>query len=179
MVSFFSAIATHKIIAIRSLLLGWLIKAGWLKLGAYLFFVYVLESGGRGRRMPVLLAILTASIVVCALSAWLVARLSGPHYRPMVLLYVLVEVLTVPVLVTSGLHSGYGDVAAVVAGAPAEVSLSWVAPFAAYFAMGLANFGYPFQSIIALWLGTILMAMTMLVGGRILSAPSVPTASLA
>ena len=165
-VSFFKEVSAYKLIAIRALLMGWTVKTAWL------MFVQIAFMGGpRDFPESLLLASAAGSIAVCAFSAWLVSRISGPQYRPMVLLYIIVELLAVPIMITVGWYSPFAY-PAVLLGAPAEVSFLWVAPFAGYCAASLSRFGFPFESVTAVWCGSILMAVTMLLGGRLLNSPS-------
>jgi hypothetical protein len=167
LVSFFQEISAHKLIAVRALLLGWTVKTAWL-----LFFKFsFLVSPRYVQDRSLLLASAAGSIVVCAFGAWLVSRISGPLYRPMVLLYIVVELLAVPIMLTVGWYSPFAY-PAVLLGAPAEISFLWVAPFAGYCAYTLSRFGFPFESVTSVWCGSILMAVTMLLGGRLLSSPS-------
>jgi len=176
-VSFFREISCQKLIAIRAILVGWIVKAVWFRASWLLFarYIFVGVPNNSRRHMPLILALGAASIAVCGISAWLVARVSGRHYRPMVLLYVIIEVLAVPLMVTVGWAAPYPN-AAVLLGAPAEVAPLWAAPFAGYIAIGLSKLGYPFETVIALWCGSILMVMTMLLGGRIFNASGADSA---
>ena len=172
----------HKLLAIRALLLGWLIKYAWQWLSFRLVFwadcnrpenpsSCALFDGHWHWFMPLLLASVTASVALCIMSVWLVSRTSGQHYRSMVLLYVLVEVLAVPSMIFAGLTR-----AIVVVLFPGGSSMLWAAPFTTYFYVGLSKLGYPFETVISLWFGCILMALTMLMAGRIFNAPE-PDAS--
>jgi hypothetical protein len=166
--SFYTEVRGHKLMAIGTVLFGWMIKAAWGKTwGLFTFVIMGLRPIYSQRYIPFLLASVAESIAVCLISAWLLSRATGSHYRPMVLLYVLVELLAVPVMITLGQHRPFPD-PSVLLGAPGEISGLWAAPFTAYVATGLSRLGYPFETVIALWLGSILMAVTMLLSGGIL-----------
>jgi len=156
--SFFQEVWNHKLLAARSLFLGWVIKVAWLWFAGEVLKGLLPYYDQRFTLL--LLASVTASAVVCAVSTWVVSRTSGRHYRAIVLLYILVELLAVPPMIY--VFAGTINI------------MLWSVPFAAYFYIGLAKLGYPFESVIALWCGCILMAATMLIVGRILVQPSVP-----
>jgi hypothetical protein len=183
--SFCQEVWSHKLLAAYALFLAWAIKYAWLWLAAYANRLwlesYAYRTGcsplnvcgrilmGSPWHLPLLVASVTGSVVVCAFSAWFVSRISGIHYRSMVLLYVLIELLAVPVrLIGPG-----GDIPAMIVGAPGEFIPLWASPFATYFNLGLGKLGYPFETVIALWCGCIAMAATMLLAGGILREPSV------
>jgi len=173
---FCQEVSGHKVLAIRALLLGWLVKFAWQRLSFPMFFwaacnenpnsCGVLFDWHSHWFMPLLLASVTASVALCIMSVWLVSRTSGQHYRSMVLLYVLVEVLAVPAMIFAGPKH-----AIVVVLFPGGSSMLWAAPFTTYFYVGLSKLGYPFETVISLWFGCILMALTMLMAGRIFNAP--------
>jgi len=169
--SFSTEVRGHTLMAIGTILSGWMIKAAWSRTWSlFTFGIIGLRPVYSPRYIPFLLASVAGSIAVCLISTWLVSRATGPHYRPMVFLYVLVELLLVPVVITLGRH-GIPD-PSVLLGAPGEISGLWAAPFTACVATGLSSLGYPFETVIALWSGSILMTLTMLMAGRIFVAPS-------
>ena len=170
--SFFQEVKSHKLLAISSLLVGRIIKTASQLLAARLLW-YVMGPADLRRYISLLLATVAGEIAICALSAWLVSRISRPNDRPMVLLYVLVELVAVPVMLIVGWVSHQPD-PAVLLGAPGEISGLWAAPFTAYFAIGLSRLGHPFETVIALWCGCILMTVTMLLAGGILRASPAP-----
>jgi len=147
--SFLKEISTHKLAATRALLVGWTVKIAWLYI-AMVAYILVFRSW--------LLLLLIVSVVVCALSARLVARVSGPHYRPMVLLYLVVELLAVPVKILLFDWSG-------------SVFLSWASPISTFFAIVLNHFGY-FSTVTTLWCGSAVMAVVILFGGGFFRAPA-------
>jgi hypothetical protein len=166
----------HKLLALRALLLGWIIKFGWLRLAGLVIFTAcnprnnpdacrILGDWHWQWFMPLLLASITASVALCITSVWLVARMSGRHYRSMVILYILVELLAVPVMINAAQTTQFTGAVVLV---PGGFSMLWAAPFATYFYVGLAKAGYPFETVISLWCGCILMTATMLLAGRML-----------
>lgn len=163
--SFWQEVTGHKLLAFRVLLLGWAIKAAWGWLASLVVaftacnnhpYACRIFGGWYWPWLPLLLASIT--IALCIMSVRLVSHISGPHYRAIVLLYVLVELLAVPVM----------------SNAPAALFLmSWAAPFETYFYVGFGKLGYPFETVAALWFGCIAMAVTMLLAGEILIKPTV------
>ena len=163
--SFFQEVWRHKLLAGRVLLLGWAIKYAWLWSDAYAYW-----TGGNRflKHLPLLLISVSASVVVCAFSAWFVSRISGIHYRSVVLLYVLTELLAVPIRLIGPANA----IPPMIVEYPGEYTPFWASPFATYFNLGLGKLGYPFETVIALWCGCIAMAVTMLLAGRIFTEPS-------
>src|SRR5690242_17244140 len=78
--SFFEEIQRHKLMAIGTILLGWMIKVAWARTWAIFVFVVMgvrpIYSPGY---IPLLLASVAGSIAVCAISTWLVSRATSSH----------------------------------------------------------------------------------------------------
>jgi hypothetical protein len=92
-ISLFEEVWSHKLVAIRAVLIGWLAKAICL-------FPYSRTYGFPDRRIffdglevPIFGALIAVIAMMC--SGWIVARTAGSHARAMVLLYVTVEVIAV------------------------------------------------------------------------------------
>jgi len=74
-----------------------------------------------------------------------------------VLMYILVEVLAVPIVINSRPGVTALDL-------PGQIAVLWSAPFATIVNIGFSTLGYPFESVLALWLGNVLMVIAMLWG---------------
>jgi hypothetical protein len=73
----------------------------------------------------------------------------------MVLLYILVEVLAVPIVINSRPGVAVLDL-------PGQFAVLWSAPFATIVNIGFSTLGYPFESVLGLWCGNVLMVIVML-----------------
>jgi hypothetical protein len=163
--SFFQDVWSHKLLGIRALLVGWATKYVWLWLIGNASMVAcirlnVCRAIGDWHwylHTPLLLASVMTSAAVCGLSAWAVSRTSGRHSRSMVLLYILVELLAVPIVINSRPGVASLDL-------PGQFAMLWSAPFATIVNISLSTLGYPFQSVFSLWFGNALMVMVMLWG---------------
>jgi len=145
----------NKLIAVRALFIALVIKIGWTMLGRYEFakprgwfrHAYVSSSV-----LPIFLIAL-ATCLICASSAWFIARISRPHEKAMVLLYLVTELLGWPTaLWLTNMTAG-----------PAF----WTPTFSGFVQVGLTPFGFV-SSIAATWCGSLLVAMTILLGGGVL-----------
>jgi hypothetical protein len=150
LVSFFKEISGHKLLAIRALVVGWLVKTVWLGLFASSVFGLVTAPPKYSVTLTPLLLVSAMSLAVCALSAWFVSRVSGRHYRPMVLLYVLVELLAVPTIINAPISLPPIPFPAVIVGYYGPIAFLWPQPFATYINLALINLGYPLKAVTAL-----------------------------
>ena len=163
--SFFQEVWTQKLLVIRALIVGWATKYAWLwllgnaSIAACNRFDACRAIGDWHwyLHMPLLLASVLTSAAVCGVSAWIVSRTSGRHSRSMVLMYILVEVLAVPIVINSRPGVTALDL-------PGQIAVLWSAPFATIVNIGFSTLGYPFESVLALWLGNVLMVIAMLWG---------------
>ena len=176
-ISFVQEVSAHKLLAMRALIAGWLVKTVWLGLLASSVFGLATAPPKYSVRLVPLLIASAMSIAVCAMSAWLVSRVSGPHYQAMVLLYLAIELLTVPIIINLRISVPFP---AVIVGYYGPIAFLWPQPFATYLNLALMNLGYPLSPVAALWCGSILTAVTTLIAGRVVRNPTaLPDGSIA
>jgi hypothetical protein len=161
-VSFFQEVWRHKLLVIRALLIGWATKYAWLwlignaSMAACIHFDACRAIGDWHWYLhtPLLLASVLTSVAVCGISAWVVSRTTGRQSRAMVLLYILVEVLAVPIVINSRPGVAALDL-------PGQFAVLWSAPFATIVNIGFSTLGYPFESVLSIWCGNVLMVVVM------------------
>jgi hypothetical protein len=95
-VSFFNEVSTHKLLSLRALLVAWFTKMIWLS--PYLY-VYGRPSGGVPAMQMFSHGMAPSSytfligIFAMMSSGWIIAQTHRAHYRAMVLLYIVVELV--------------------------------------------------------------------------------------
>jgi hypothetical protein len=90
--SFLNEVWEHKLLAIRALLIGWVIKVTWISIFARtygrppqrLFFYEGIDTS---------LLLFVIGVLTMMRSGWIIARTHRAHYRAMVLLFIAVEVI--------------------------------------------------------------------------------------
>src|SRR5262249_37513178 len=169
--SFFKEIWEHKLHAIRALFVGWLIKTVWLSLVWYEFWtphVWILKTyispASSSEMVRGVSVFLSLTVIGCVASAGLVRRVSYANERPMVLLYLAVE-LTGPILLIFGM--------------PFSRSLMWASrsldsfrptAFAGVINFGLVNFlGYR-SGLPGIFIASAITAIMIILGGGLLRA---------
>src|SRR5215468_6079864 len=94
--SFLNEISSHKLLSIRALLTGWIVKVIWLSAYSYEF-----RKPGAGIPATRLFSngiapssfVILIGIFAIISSGWIIAQTHRPHYRAMVLLYITVELV--------------------------------------------------------------------------------------
>ena len=92
--SFFNEIWRHKLSAIRALLIGWFIKVMWFSVFSYTYGRPPQRLFHEGIETSLLIAVI--AVLAMMGSGWLIARTYPARYRAMVLLFVLVELIGIP-----------------------------------------------------------------------------------
>ena len=153
-VSFFSEVWGHKLLAFRALILGWVIKAIWLSAYLQIFGMAAKRIFRMHETQAVSVAFILATIVGAILvfalitTGWIIARTHSSHYKAMVLLYVVVEVIGVPFTFVSNAALG---------------TFYWIFPVFQVVSAIQSHFGI-FNSIAALSTSGVLTVLSILTG---------------
>ena len=157
--SFFKEISGHKALAIRALIIGWTIKAAWL---SAFWYVY----GAPPRRLftagiEPLLFVFLMGIIAMMSTTWIIAKTHPVHYRPIVLLYLLLELIG-PFLtfISKGVLGGYDW------RYPAILQGVWPPLFQVIYEIQF-HLGI-FNGVAATWESAVIMVVSILVGGGFL-----------
>jgi len=154
--SFCKEIWSHKPLAIRALLVGWMVKLICLSV----YYRYAVEYQ-RFHYDPIEAGIFVPFIGVIALmgTGWIIAHTHRYHARSMVLLYITVELLVAAMTVHSMVNSG------AVVSYPWGLSFSftWISALTQIIGGIFFYFGI-FNTLADLWISTGIMVVTILIG---------------
>lgn len=146
-VSFFKEVWSHKLLAMRALLIGWIIKAIWLSAYAYVY-------GAPAKRLfsaaiEASLFVALSGIIGMTSAGWIIAQTHRSHYRPMVLLYIAAELIGVLLtFISKGLFGVY----------------YWIFPLTQVLNTIFSHLGI-FNFIAALWASVAITVISILIGG--------------
>jgi hypothetical protein len=87
--SFFREISSHRLLAIRALLVGWIIKMICLSGYARIYGASATRLFSEGMEAGMFVALI--AIIALMSTGWIIANTHRAHARPMVLLYIAVE----------------------------------------------------------------------------------------
>lgn len=169
--SFLKEIWGHKLQAIRALFVGWLIKTVWLSLVWYEFWtphVWILKTyispASSSEMVRGVSVFLSLTVIGCIASAGLVRRVSYANERPMVLLYLAVE-LTGPILLIFGMPFSRS-----LMWASRSLDSFWPTAFAGVINFGPLNFlGYR-SGLPGIFIASAITAIMIILGGGLLRA---------
>lgn len=159
LLSFAGELQAHKLLALQALIIGWTVKILWLYVSLFAFWkmdALIRRNNVDPQAIALRLLLATLCVLVCAMTARLVAHVSVPHQRPVVFLYLAIELLALPTLLTSNWH-GWGF-------------LFWLLPFSNYSGLALGYVGY-FSNARMLRCDSALMALTLLLGSGAFTVP--------
>jgi hypothetical protein len=104
--SFFNEVWGHKLLAIRALLIGWIIKVMWLSVFKSTYGRPPWRLFNEGIDTSLLIGLI--GVLTLMGSGWIIARTHPAHYRAMVLLFAAVEVIGIPLTAfSSGIFGFY------------------------------------------------------------------------
>jgi hypothetical protein len=89
--SFFNEVWGHKMLAIRALLIGWIIKVIWMSVFKSTYGRPPWRLYFEGIETSLLIGLI--GVLTMMGSGWIIARTHRAHYRAMVLLFIAVEVI--------------------------------------------------------------------------------------
>jgi hypothetical protein len=161
--SFLKEIWSHKLLAIRALLVGWIVKLICLS-------VYY-RSAAQYQRFhydPIDAGIFVPFIGVIALmgTGWIIAHTHRSHARSMVLLYIAVELLVAAMTV----HSLVNPSGIVSYPWGLSFSFTWISALTQVIGGIFFHFGM-FNTIADLWMSAGIMVLTILIGAGFFRTP--------
>jgi hypothetical protein len=153
LLSFVSEVWNHRLLALRALTVGWVIKA-------ICGFAFLYIYGTPAKRLftgEIESSLLVAVIGLLAMmfNAWIVAQTHRSHYKAMVLLYLAVELIGIPfTFVTRGIFGAW----------------YWIFLLSQLMNAIVAHFGI-FNSIASLCVAATVVVIGTLIGGGFFSRP--------
>jgi hypothetical protein len=145
-VSFFNEVWGHKLLAVRALLIGWMIKIVWISI----FKVSYGQPPWRlfnGSIETSLLIALTGVFTLMG-TGWIIARTHPVHYRAVVLLFVAVELIGIPLSAFAGGTFGF---------------YYWILPMTKISNAAMYHLGIV-KPAAAMWTSAGVMVMSILIG---------------
>jgi hypothetical protein len=144
--SFLNEVCPHKLLAIRTLVIGWIIKVMWFSIFTHTYGRPPQRLFHEGIETTLLLALI--AVLAMMGSGWIIARTHPSHYRAMVLLFVAVEVIGIPLTAFSDGMFGF---------------YYWVLPVTKITNAALFHYGI-IRPVAAMWTSAGIMAMSILIG---------------
>jgi hypothetical protein len=143
-------------LATRALIIGWAAKAAWF---SAFWYVYGGPSRLFAARIDTLLFVLLAGIIAMMSTGWIIAQTHRLHCRPMVLLYILLELIAPPItFISAGASVMHWRPL------PPLVIYGWGPPLFQVIAGIQEHLGI-IDSVAATLVGGITMVVSVLVGG--------------
>jgi hypothetical protein len=146
-VSFFKEVWNHKLLAIRALLIWWIMKAAWLSAFSFVYGASARRLFSAGIEASMFVALM--GIIAMTGTSWIIAHTHRAHYRPMLLLYLLLELIGPPLtFISKGLLGVY----------------YWIFPLTQVLNAIFSHAGI-FNFIGALWASAGITVSSILIGG--------------
>jgi hypothetical protein len=93
-VSFFNEVWGHKLLAVRALLIGWIIKVVWISAFKVSYGQPPWRLFNGGIEASVLIALI--GVFTLMGTGWIISRTHRAHFRAMVLLFIAMELIGIP-----------------------------------------------------------------------------------
>ena len=146
-VSFFKEVWTHKPLAIRALVIVWAMKVAWVS-----GFLYVYGLSARrlfSAEIEASIFVALVGIIAMMSTGWIIAQTHRVHHRPMVLLYLLIELIASALtFLFRGLFGDY----------------YWIFPLTQVLNAIFAHMEI-FNFVAAFWMSAVITILSILVGG--------------
>jgi len=145
--SFFGQVWDHKALAIRALLTGWVIKVVWLSPFLYVYGLSARRLFSEGIEASLFLALLV--IIAMMSTAWIIVQTHRSHSRPMVLLYLSLELIgSLLTFISKGAFGVY----------------YWIFPLTQVI-YAIESHSGVFNFVAALWASAAVTVISILIGG--------------